>query len=108
MAKPSIAIDLKYFFLNPEHALASEIRTELCRKHAEKWPDNLCSITKSLQGSPTELIKVDGADQVWFDGFFTPQRQGALRRGPLNRESHSVFVRDEFYTTTWTDPFPTP
>ena len=102
----SIAKDLKYFFLNPGHALAGEIRVELCRKHAEKWPDNLCSITESRQAPPTELVKVDGADQDWFDGFFTPQRQGALRRAPFNRGAHSVFVRDEFYTTTWTDPSP--
>ena len=103
MAKPSIARDLKYFFLNPGHVRADEIRTELCRKHAEKWPDNLCSITRSRQGPPIELIKVDGADQDWFDGFFNPQRQGALRQIPINREAHSVFVRDEFYTPTWTD-----
>ncbi len=106
MAKPSIARNLRYFFLNSGHALADEIQAELCRKHAEKWPDNLCSITRNRQGPPTELIKVDGADQGWFDGFFNLQRQGALRRIPLNRESHSVFMRNEFYTTTWIDSSP--
>ena len=103
MAKPSIAIDLKYFFLIPGHAFADEIRTELCRKHAETWPDNVCSITESRLGAPIELLKVDGADQAWFDGFFTAQRQGALSRIPANRTTHSVFVRDEFYTPTWSD-----